>query len=854
MNKSMTLIAWLILLPVIAVGATIRVPVDQPTIQSGINVALDGDTVLVAPGTYAENLTVSGKGIVLLSEGGPVVTTLTPASLPANILQYVNDYDQSNTVQGFTFTGVNELHCIESMQGTLIADNCRFIDNILSGEIGGAVMIWNKAAIRNCLFMNNRGAKHGGAIRWVNSGGGVIENNEFRDNSARYGGGVNLLYAGNVIVRFNLFVSDTAEEQGGAIYLGNSSNIRMNNNTIDSCISQNGTGGGIAYHYCANDTSFNNIIINCTGYGIWQVGSIGYMVDYNDCLSNSPSSYFDIVPGSGSLSIDPELVGGVPFNYHLQPASPCINAGNPDPIYNDEDASRSDIGAFKSLANAPYAAAINYGPFASGSTVFTLTPTIYWSFFDTAATSQTGFEIEVGTDANWAVAEMWSSGPVMLPDTSVAYGGLPLGDHQQYFLRIRLYNGIVWGNWVATSFSTRVSNRIYVPGDQPTIQSGINVALDGDTVIVAPGTYAENITVSGKGIVLLSEGGTAVTTLTPASLPSNILHYVNDYGKSNTVQGFTFTGVNELHCIESMQGTLIADNCRFIDNILSGEIGGAVMIWNKATIRNCQFMNNSGAKHGGAIRWVNSGGGVIENNEFRDNSARYGGGVNLLYAGNVIVSYNLFVNNASEDQGGAIYLGNSSNIRMNNNTIDSCISQNGTGGGISYDYCTNDTSINNIIVNCTGYGIWRMGSSGYMVDYNDCFSNSPSSYSDIVPGSGSLSAYPQFVGGTPFSYHLQVMSPCIDAGNPDPLYNDADGTRNDMGRYSHAVIIGDANGDGSINISDVVFLINYIFMGGSAPQPLLTGDPNCDGSINIADVVYLINYVFAHGPAPCAAF
>jgi hypothetical protein len=63
---------------------------------------------------------------------------------------------------------------------------------------------------------------------------------------------------------------------------------------------------------------------------------------------------------------------------------------------------------------------------------------------------------------------------------------------------------------------------------------------------------------------------------------------------------------------------------------------------------------------------------------------------------------------------------------------------------------------------------------------------------------------------------------------------------------------GDVDGDGSITIADVVFLVDYIFMGGVGPQPISLADIDCSGSINIADVVYLINYIFGHGPAPCA--
>jgi hypothetical protein len=68
-------------------------------------------------------------------------------------------------------------------------------------------------------------------------------------------------------------------------------------------------------------------------------------------------------------------------------------------------------------------------------------------------------------------------------------------------------------------------------------------------------------------------------------------------------------------------------------------------------------------------------------------------------------------------------------------------------------------------------------------------------------------------------------------------------------------IRGDADGDGVINVTDVVHLINYKFLDppGPAPQPWAAGDVNCDGAINITDVIYLINYLFLTppGPPPC---
>lgn len=66
----------------------------------------------------------------------------------------------------------------------------------------------------------------------------------------------------------------------------------------------------------------------------------------------------------------------------------------------------------------------------------------------------------------------------------------------------------------------------------------------------------------------------------------------------------------------------------------------------------------------------------------------------------------------------------------------------------------------------------------------------------------------------------------------------------------------DPNGDGTITLADVFYLVNYLFAAGAAPQGpsgVLSGDANNDGVVGSADVVYLINYLFAAGPAPAAA-
>jgi len=61
---------------------------------------------------------------------------------------------------------------------------------------------------------------------------------------------------------------------------------------------------------------------------------------------------------------------------------------------------------------------------------------------------------------------------------------------------------------------------------------------------------------------------------------------------------------------------------------------------------------------------------------------------------------------------------------------------------------------------------------------------------------------------------------------------------------------GDASGDNSISVSDVIYIIGYLFKGGDPPDPWIEGDANGDGQISVADVIYLINYLFKGGPPP----
>jgi len=63
-------------------------------------------------------------------------------------------------------------------------------------------------------------------------------------------------------------------------------------------------------------------------------------------------------------------------------------------------------------------------------------------------------------------------------------------------------------------------------------------------------------------------------------------------------------------------------------------------------------------------------------------------------------------------------------------------------------------------------------------------------------------------------------------------------------------ICGDINADQAINIFDVTALINFLYMSGSAPDPMESADVNNDSEVNIFDATYLTTYLYMEGPEP----
>jgi len=161
-------------------ATTIRVPTTEyPTIQAGIDAASDGDTILVADGTYTgegnKDIDINGKAITVQSENGPSKCII---DCEGNGRGFYLQSDAKSTINGFTITnGVanygGAIRCVKS--NTII--NCRIIDNQANASGGGVFFVlgnlYQPARIINCIFAGNTAA-WGGAMYFSSSNAQVI--------------------------------------------------------------------------------------------------------------------------------------------------------------------------------------------------------------------------------------------------------------------------------------------------------------------------------------------------------------------------------------------------------------------------------------------------------------------------------------------------------------------------------------------------------------------------------------------------------------------------------------------------------------------------------------------------------
>jgi hypothetical protein len=217
---------------------------------------------------------------------------------------------------------------------------------------------------------------------------------------------------------------------------------------------------------------------------------------------------------------------------------------------------------------------------------------------------------------------------------------------------------------------------IHVPGDQPTIQAGIDAAADGDTVLVASGIYTgpgnKNLDFMGKAITVKSEHGAEFCVIN-CEIEGRGCHFHSGEGADSILEGFTIR-----------------------NGYVTDRGGGIYCEGSSPTIRHnilTQNIVDGYDSRGGGMACYNEASPLIEYNTISQNRANWGGGIYCRYDCAPTISHNVIRDNIIEKAG---------------------------AGGIEITSCDNNLVIfNNIITGNVESGI-------------ECYSSSPIIINNII--------------------------------------------------------------------------------------------------------------------------
>jgi len=350
----------LIVLLCAPVGAAIlQVPSEYPSTQEGIDASSDGDTVIVSPGLYYERINFNGKNIVLTStdpnDSRVVGYTVINADGEGSVVTFENNETQQAVLMGFTITGG---------AGTLSPGGSEQYKYFYGGGIycrNGSPTITRNVITNNTVpYLRERREVQEGGFTYTTTfyewsrGGGIyaswgttVTHNVIYNNSAENGGGI---YATGYAMIANNIIYDNSAVNGGGAYIRYG---HLLNNTIvgnDASLDPDYGVGGNVHAYFPYDysglTIANNIITGArSGAGIFWVNAGGDAIRFNNIWGNEPANYAmqdprnyelifdgqaDWTGRAGNIAQDPMFLTGWNERWHLDGASPCVSAGDPN--------------------------------------------------------------------------------------------------------------------------------------------------------------------------------------------------------------------------------------------------------------------------------------------------------------------------------------------------------------------------------------------------------------------------------------------------------------------------------------------------------------------------------------------
>ena len=311
-------------------AATINVPADLPTIQDGINAASNGDTVLVWPGTYVENINFNGKNIVV---GSLVVTTgdnsyihqtVIDGNQNGSVVTFESGEDSTAVLSGFTITnGSGTWFPDQFLGGGIFLDNSSpdLLNLMVTGNVAESA---NGAGI---CCINNSNCRIENVIVTGNDGLGSAPTNDGT-------GGIAISNSSSPTLRNVVIANNTGLLAGGMFCVQDSNpvltNVTIAGNQAFGSVNNSETAEFISWQN-SNPVLINTIIWNDSLPEI-VVRDNAVTISYSDVqgglkgiitYDNATVNWLD-----GNIDSEPMFVDPVNVDYRLKAGSPCIDAGD----------------------------------------------------------------------------------------------------------------------------------------------------------------------------------------------------------------------------------------------------------------------------------------------------------------------------------------------------------------------------------------------------------------------------------------------------------------------------------------------------------------------------------------------
>jgi len=323
----------------------INIPADYSTIQAGINAASNGDTVLVQPGTYVENINYNGKNItvgslfITTADTSYISQTIIDGNQNGSVVTYINGEDSTATLTGFTLTNGcydgGGIFCYNShpiLKYLNISNN--FIDPCFCFYGGAGICFINSnASLQNSIIRDNVGYDCGGGI-YCGESDIELGNLEIHNNTTTgvnsFGGGIFLIDSYLIII--DVEMSGNKSSNGGAICSSNSTIELKNVNIINNSASM--SGGGISNKY-DTEIIFSNVY-KCNIYGN-QISGKGAGSDiYSGSLINVivdtfsvmyPTDYYTSPLQNFTFDINHGVLNQIDADLYVSPTGSNSNSG-----------------------------------------------------------------------------------------------------------------------------------------------------------------------------------------------------------------------------------------------------------------------------------------------------------------------------------------------------------------------------------------------------------------------------------------------------------------------------------------------------------------------------------------------